>query len=287
MATYIIKSKINDGKNIISGIDRLDDDRLIEFIKTNLGSGRTDSRTKFKYIGTVNINGEKQGKWLAGIPNGSALYAYVKEVPTGIKYAGASMAPYGSITDNAVAMDFNDKTLAMLESIGKKGDAWYMKWGKLLDMTQNWSQHQWLTYKNDYPRKYELIMKNKEYAENEAAAINAEWNHALDALSHVKLNGAPSEFHADFRRYQSTDNTIGSRASSEFVQAIKEEIAEMKAKYQPKRAAEFVADGLMDAEIECLKNGMKFKQYGKICEIVRISPGSQPNSLCINYKQLS
>ena len=102
--------------------------------------------------------------------------------------------------------DINQVLLSNLEQVAQKGDAWRNKWKKLLDMTDKWNSYQWKELRNNDPKKYELIIRNKEYAEKEAEALNREWDRAIDALSRDRSFGRPGDYRMDLHSYKSRND---------------------------------------------------------------------------------
>lgn len=102
--------------------------------------------------------------------------------------------------------DINQVLLSNLEQVAQKGDAWRNKWKKLLDMTDKWNSYQWKELRNNDPKKYELIIRNKEYAEKEAEALNREWDRAIDALSRDRSFGKPGDYRMDLHSYKSRND---------------------------------------------------------------------------------
>lgn len=106
------------------------------------------------------------------------------------------------ILDSSIK-DINQVLLSNLKQVAQKGDAWWNKWKKLLDMNKNWNFYQWKELRNNDPKKYELIIRNKEYAEKEAEALNREWDRAIDALSRDRSFGRPGDYRMDLHSYKS------------------------------------------------------------------------------------
>ena len=109
------------------------------------------------------------------------------------------------ILDSSIK-DINQVLLSNLEQVAQKGDAWRNKWKKLLDMTDKWNSYQWKELRNNDPKKYELIIRNKEYAEKEAEALNREWDRAIDALSRDRSFGRPGDYRMDLHSYKSRND---------------------------------------------------------------------------------
>ena len=102
--------------------------------------------------------------------------------------------------------DINQVLLSNLEQVAQKGDAWRNKWKKLLDMTDKWNSYQWNELRNNDPKKYQLIINNKQYAEKEAEALNREWDRAIDALSRDRSFGRPGDYRMDLHSYKSRND---------------------------------------------------------------------------------
>ena len=109
------------------------------------------------------------------------------------------------ILDSSIK-DINQVLLSNLEQVAQKGDAWRNKWKKLLDMTDKCNSYQWKELRNNDPKKYELIIRNKEYAEKEAEALNREWDRAIDALSRDRSFGRPGDYRMDLHSYKSRND---------------------------------------------------------------------------------
>lgn len=99
--------------------------------------------------------------------------------------------------------DINQVLLSNLKQVAQKGDAWWNKWKKLLDMSDKWNSYQWKELRNNDPKKYQLIINNKQYAEKEAEALNREWDRAIDALSRDRSFGKPGDYRMDLHSYKS------------------------------------------------------------------------------------
>ena len=106
------------------------------------------------------------------------------------------------ILDSSIK-DINQVLLSNLKQVAQKGDAWWNKWKKLLDMTDKWNSYQWKELRNNDPKKYQLIIDNKQYAEKEAEALNREWDRAIDALSRDRSFGRPGDYRMDLHSYKS------------------------------------------------------------------------------------
>ena len=102
--------------------------------------------------------------------------------------------------------DINQVLLSNLKQIAQKGDAWRNKWKKLLDMSDKWNSYQWKELRNNDPKKYQLIISNKQYAEKEAEALNREWDRAIDALSRDRSFGRPGDYRMDLHSYKSRND---------------------------------------------------------------------------------
>ena len=109
------------------------------------------------------------------------------------------------ILDSSIK-DINQVLLSNLKQVAQKGDAWRNKWKKLLDMTDKWNSYQWKELRNNDPKKYELIIRNEEYAEKEAEALNREWDRAIDALSRDRSFGKPGDYRMDLHSYKSRND---------------------------------------------------------------------------------
>lgn len=112
--------------------------------------------------------------------------------------------------------DINQVLLSNLEQVAQKGDAWRNKWKKLLDMTDKWNSYQWKELRNNDPKKYELIIRNKEYAEKEAEALNREWDRAIDALSRDRSFGRPGDYRMDLHSYKSRNDNYPMGSSQRY-----------------------------------------------------------------------
>lgn len=106
------------------------------------------------------------------------------------------------ILDSSIK-DINQVLLSNLKQVAQKGDAWWNKWKKLLDMSDKWNSYQWKELRNNDPKKYQLIINNKQYAEKEAEALNREWDRAIDALSRDRSFGKPGDYRMDLHSYKS------------------------------------------------------------------------------------
>ena len=102
--------------------------------------------------------------------------------------------------------DINQVLLSNLKKVAQKGDAWWNKWKKLLDMSDKWNSYQWKELRNNDPKKYQLIISNKEYATKEAEALNREWDRVIDALSRDRSFGLPGDYRMDLQSYKSNNN---------------------------------------------------------------------------------
>lgn len=109
------------------------------------------------------------------------------------------------ILDSSIK-DINQVLLSNLKQVAQKGDAWWNKWKKLLDMTDKWNSYQWKELRNNDPKKYQLIIDNKQYAEKEAEALNREWDRAIDALSRDRSFGRPGDYRMDLHSYKSRND---------------------------------------------------------------------------------
>ena len=109
------------------------------------------------------------------------------------------------ILDSSIK-DINQVLLSNLKQVAQKGDAWWNKWKKLLDMSDKWNFYQWKELRNNDPKKYELIIRNKQYAEKEAEALNREWDRAIDALSRDRSFGRPGDYRMDLHSYKSRND---------------------------------------------------------------------------------
>lgn len=109
------------------------------------------------------------------------------------------------ILDSSIK-DINQVLLSNLKQVAQKGENWWNKWKKLLDMTDKWNFHQWEELRNNDPKKYELIIRNKQYAKKEAEALNREWDRAIDALSRDRSFGKPGDYRMDLHGYKSSNN---------------------------------------------------------------------------------
>lgn len=119
------------------------------------------------------------------------------------------------ILDSSIK-DINQVLLSNLEQVAQKGDAWRNKWKKLLDMTDKWNSYQWKELRNNDPKKYELIIRNKEYAEKEAEALNREWDRAIDALSRDRSFGRPGDYRMDLHSYKSRNDNYPMGSSQRY-----------------------------------------------------------------------
>ena len=119
------------------------------------------------------------------------------------------------ILDSSIK-DINQVLLSNLEQVAQKGDAWWNKWKKLLDMTDKWNSYQWKELRNNDPKKYELIIRNKEYAEKEAEALNREWDRAIDALSRDRSFGRPGDYRMDLHSYKSRNDNYPMGSSQRY-----------------------------------------------------------------------
>lgn len=113
---------------------------------------------------------------------------------------------YESLTKDSSIKDINQVLLSNLKQVAQKGDAWRDKWKKLLDMSDKWNSYQWKELRNNDPKKYELIIRNKQYAEKEAEALNIEWDRAIDALSRDRSFGKPGDYRMDLHSYKSRND---------------------------------------------------------------------------------
>lgn len=102
--------------------------------------------------------------------------------------------------------DINQVLLSNLKQVAQKGDAWWNKWKKLLDMSDKWNSYQWKELRNNDPKKYQFIINNKQYAEKEAEALNREWDRAIDALSRDRSFGRPGDYRMDLHSYKSRND---------------------------------------------------------------------------------
>lgn len=109
------------------------------------------------------------------------------------------------ILDSSIK-DINQVLLSNLKQVAQKGDAWWNKWKKLLDMNDKWNSYQWKELRNNDPKKYQLIIDNKQYAEKEAEALNREWDRAIDALSRDRSFGRPGDYRMDLHSYKSRND---------------------------------------------------------------------------------
>ena len=109
------------------------------------------------------------------------------------------------ILDSSIK-DINQVLLSNLKQVAQKGDAWWNKWKKLLDTSDKWNSYQWKELRNNDPKKYELIIRNKQYAEKEAEALNREWDRAIDALSRDRSFGKPGDYRMDLHSYKSRND---------------------------------------------------------------------------------
>lgn len=116
--------------------------------------------------------------------------------------------------------DINQVLLSNLEQVAQKGDAWRNKWKKLLDMTDKWNSYQWKELRNNDPKKYELIIRNKEYAEKEAEALNREWDRAIDALSRDRSFGKPGDYRMDLHSYKSRNDNYPMGSSQRYKEIL-------------------------------------------------------------------
>ena len=116
--------------------------------------------------------------------------------------------------------DINQVLLSNLEQVAQKGDAWRNKWKKLLDMTDKWNSYQWKELRNNDPKKYELIIRNKEYAEKEAEALNREWDRAIDALSRDRSFGRPGDYRMDLHSYKSRNDNYPMGSSQRYKEIL-------------------------------------------------------------------
>ena len=107
---------------------------------------------------------------------------------------------------DSVIKDVNQVLLSNLKQVAQKGDAWWNKWQNVLGMTDKWNFHQWEELRNNDPKKYELIIRNKQYAKKEAEALNREWDRAIDALSRDRSFGKPGDYRMDLHGYKSSNN---------------------------------------------------------------------------------
>lgn len=132
--------------------------------------------------------------------------------------------PGKPVIDNNIK-DFNPRILAVLENVGKKGDAWWNKWQKILDMTKGWNSYDWVQLAKRDPKKHDMLLKNRELATKEAKSIDVEWNRAIDALSRES-----GKYGTDFSGYKNPVWTSNApMASSMRVERIKDIIAEKQA----------------------------------------------------------
>jgi hypothetical protein len=113
---------------------------------------------------------------------------------------------YESLTKDSSIKDINQVLLSNLKQVAQKGDAWWNKWKKLLDMSDKWNSYQWKELRNNDPKKYKLIINNKQYAEKEAEALNREWDRAIDALSRDRSFGRPGDYRMDLHSYKSRND---------------------------------------------------------------------------------
>ena len=113
---------------------------------------------------------------------------------------------YESLTKDSSIKDINQVLLSNLKQVAQKGDAWWSKWKKLLDMSDKWNSYQWKELRNNDPKKYQLIINNKQYAEKEAEALNREWDRAIDALSRDRSFGRPGDYRMDLHSYKSRND---------------------------------------------------------------------------------
>ena len=123
------------------------------------------------------------------------------------------------ILDSSIK-DINQVLLSNLEQVAQKGDAWRNKWKKLLDMTDKWNSYQWKELRNNDPKKYELIIRNKEYAEKEAEALNREWDRAIDALSRDRSFGRPGDYRMDLHSYKSRNDNYPMGSSQRYKEIL-------------------------------------------------------------------
>ena len=170
-----------------------------------LDSGFVDAKDRFYKVGTK----IKEGNNILVVVKVDDKYVYLKH-PNGKTYAydpydlseNLKMSPKWSYVDSAIK-DVNQVLLSNLKQVAQKGDAWWNKWKKLLDMSDKWNSYQWKELRNNDPKKYQLIINNKQYAEKEAEALNREWDRVIDALSRDRSFGRPGDYRMDLHGYKS------------------------------------------------------------------------------------